>query len=337
LLELVDGGVTLRSDSGSPHRSRLVKAENVESGYAVSPSRLVLWLRSGGKIEADLDVGRAEDVLDHLGMGLEQRTVSAPLGDTFDTSTMVIGTLLGVFGFCYVAGRSLDAFSSSAGIAVCGTLAIMCAVAVATLVRPRLVAGLDGVHVVAARSAYFPYSSIKSVRHSGAHSHRLVIETTSERVQLSCSDSSAEEVAALVQRIEQGRAAAIAAHGPRLDLLDRRGRTLDEWRAVLRDLALAGRGFRGAALSEDDLADVLADPDAPLERRVAAAFALRSRGGDTSERIRVAAATTAEPRVRVALEAAAADEIDDHAIERALAKGEPDRTLRVRDPDDAHA
>jgi hypothetical protein len=304
----------------------------VESGYAVSPSRLVLWLRSGGKIEAELEVGRADDVLDHLGMGLQQRTVSAPLGDTFDTSTMVIGTLLGVFGFCYVAGRTLDAFSSSVGIAVCGTLAIMCAVAVATLVRPRLVAGLDGVHVVAARSAYFPYSSIKSVHHSGPRSHRLVIETSSEHVQLSCSDSSAEEVAALVKRIEQGRVAATAAEAPQLDLLDRRERTLHGWHVALRDLALGGGGFRGAALSGDDLTDVLADPEAPLERRVGAALALRSRSADARTRIRIVADTCAEPHARIALEAAAGDEIDERAIERALGKAEPRRVPAVDKP-----
>ncbi len=101
---------------------------------------------------------------------------------------------------------------------------------------------------------------------------------------------------------------------------------IEEWRAALDEVALGERGFRGAAVPDDELYEILQDPAAPLGRRVGAALVLRRRDGDARARIRVAAETSVEPRIRVALEAAADDDIDEQAIERALGKAQARRS-----------
>ena len=103
----------------------------------------------------------------------------------------------------------------------------------------------------------------------------------------------------------------------RVSLL-RGGRSVRDWIAALR----AERdGYRVAAtMSEDDLVRTLEDPTAPEEVRAGAAARLAALGKDDQRRmrIRVAAEGVAEPRLRVAIDAALAD--DDEALERALSE-----------------
>ena len=100
------------------------------------------------------------------------------------------------------------------------------------------------------------------------------------------------------------------------------GRTIDAWRSALVGLVERGGDYREASLTLDDLARVLEDPSAPAEQRIGAALGLRSlRGSEGAEaaltRIRIAAAATANPRVRIALTKAAEDELDDAAVDEA--------------------
>ncbi len=190
--------------------------------------------------------------------------------------------------------------------------------------------GLDGVRIATLmRSRFIPYGNIEKVT---LRWKRIVFETTSGRVETPFIAADTRAIPELVSRIEERRAAAALAGAPPLDALDRRERPIGEWRAALDELALGGKGFRGAALHDDDLQRVLDDPGAPLEQRIGAALTLRGRGGDAQGRIRVAAGTSVERRVRVALDAAAADEIDERAIERALDKPEPLRVVAVEKP-----
>jgi hypothetical protein len=279
-LELTADSIRIRPGEGSrpdfPLR-RVITTECVADGYALTPSRLVLTLRTGRTIDADLDSDSAQEVLDQLGVTAAQRVLRTPL------------------------------------ISPVGCLET----------------GLDGVRVSTVwRSRFIPYGTIRKV--TGTRK-RIVIETTSRRVRTShVLDPRA--IAALVSRIEKRRAAAALAGAPALDVLDRQERPIWEWRAALDELALGDKVFRGAALPDDELHRILGSPGAPLEQRIGAALALRSRGGDAQGRVRVAAEASVERRVRVALEAAAADEIDDRVIERALARTEPPRTLTVEKP-----
>ncbi len=280
VLELV--GDSLRIHPGEGDRPdfavrRVITSRRVADGYALTQSQLVLTLRNGTTIEADLDSDSAREVLEHLGVTPAERTLPTPL--------------ITPFGW--------------------------------------LETGVDGVRIATVwRSRFVPYGTIRSVTRTRK---RIVFETTSGRLRTSHMVD-ARAIPELVARIEERRAAAALAHAPPLDVLDRGERPMGAWRAALGELARGGKAFRSAALHDDDLQRILDDPAASLEQRIGAALTLRSRGGDAQGRIRVAAGTSVERRVRVALEAAAADEIDERAIERALAKAEPRSLAAAQEP-----
>ena len=101
-------------------------------------------------------------------------------------------------------------------------------------------------------------------------------------------------------------------------LLDRQGRTLDDWRAAVRRLADRIDGYRGVRLDPVLAARVLDDPSAPIDRRVAAVWALRDHDGSCAlTRVRVAVDAVACEPVREALARAADDYLDEDTLERA--------------------
>lgn len=327
VVELLDGALRIRRADKGWRRlqpARIVRAASVEDGYA-TPTDVVLRLRGNASIRLELASDHAREVLDHLGIGLERRTLSAPLSGAFNPSAW-LGLIMMLVVVVGAAAGIHHLLEPRVGLALLGVVALAYMIVSSRRLKPHLVVGLDGVRVAGVvRSRFVPYRDIERVRRTGEERRRIVLETSGGVVVLSCIESSEEEVDALVARIEEGRARATAGHAPPLDQLDRRGRALQAWLGALRELALGEKGFRGAALSDDDLDDVLSDPEAPLERRLGAALILRARGSDARDRIRVAAATSAERRVRVALEAAAADEVDHDALERALDEAHPPR------------
>jgi len=98
-------------------------------------------------------------------------------------------------------------------------------------------------------------------------------------------------------------------------VLAREGRSIREWRDRLRQ-AMDG-GYRVAA-AHDALGDLVTAPGVSREERVGAALALRAAGDSNLPRIRVAAEQCVDPKTRAALDALAAEEIDEQAIEKAL-------------------
>ncbi|WP_437685061.1 hypothetical protein [Sorangium sp. So ce176] len=120
---------------------------------------------------------------------------------------------------------------------------------------------------------------------------------------------------AMAAQSGQGAAARFAA-------LDRRGRALAEWRSALGALVRrdgGGAGYRDAPLDADDLASVVEDGAAPVERRIGAAMALSSAPDPGHRRrIRIAAGACADEALRAALERAAEGELAEDEVERAL-------------------
>jgi hypothetical protein len=101
--------------------------------------------------------------------------------------------------------------------------------------------------------------------------------------------------------------------------LDRGGRSASAWRAAMRALLAAPENYREQAVTRDALVEVLESPGAPAERRVGAALALAGADDpETRTRIRVAAGACADERLRIALELAASDGLDDDGIGRVL-------------------
>ncbi len=104
--------------------------------------------------------------------------------------------------------------------------------------------------------------------------------------------------------------------------LARDGLTVAAWRDRLRK-AIHGGGYRVAANVSVDasLAERVVAPRVAIEERVGAALALRvADPTHGASRVRIAAQACLDPRAREALEAASAEQIDDEAIERALAR-----------------
>ncbi len=102
-------------------------------------------------------------------------------------------------------------------------------------------------------------------------------------------------------------------------LLDRRGRSLEDWRAGVRSLIADVSGYRSVRLDPCVAARVIEDPAAPLERRVAAVWALNGHDGRrASTRVRVALDAAACEPVREALGMAFRDDLDEVALDRAL-------------------
>lgn len=334
VLELSDGAIRIRPADGprrGVHVRRVVRADAIEDGYAPSADRVVLRLAHGVRVEAQLASERAEDVLDHLGVTLEQRTLSVRLRAELGTFTRVLlaWTLTGIVASIVIIGPEL--LPPAIAIAVSQALAAAAAIAVGVWLRPRAVVGRDGVRIVGVlRPRFIPYSRIRRAERwyfqgvqnvvGQAIGAAITLDTPAGQLHLPTYGQSEEQIDALIAHIEQGRAACAAVEAPSLELLDRRERSIESWRKALRSMMLEEGGFRGAALGQAELDDVLADPGAPLERRVAAALALRTSDEGARRRIRVAAETSAEPHVRAALQAAGADKLDNRAIAHALDK-----------------
>ena len=105
-------------------------------------------------------------------------------------------------------------------------------------------------------------------------------------------------------------------------LLDRGSRPIPEWREAL-SLAHANT-YREHHLDTDQLVNVFENPRVPLGQRLGAALALAGRPDEAApepkhkSRVSAAIASSANPKVRIALERAAEGKLDDADYERAV-------------------
>jgi hypothetical protein len=179
----------------------------------------------------------------------------------------------------------------------------------------RVTVGVDGVlHERRLTRRFHPMEGLASV------------DTAHGDVELAYADGRRERMAvpgasvAVASRIREGLAASKAAGGEQVpaEVLARGGRTIADWRAAIRSLVGEDRGYRVAALEPEHLARVLEDPGAPAEHRIGAALALAAGDDASRARVRVAAETCAEPKLRVALESTLDDAVDETAVEDAM-------------------
>jgi hypothetical protein len=181
--------------------------------------------------------------------------------------------------------------------------------------------GLDGVNIRRVTgSEFLPWSSVVAVRairersvlmDAGAIEIEVLGRAKPVRLPLATDRISADTPERLAARIEDARRAA-ARDRPALALSGPMAERVRKARAVLGGTA----GYRDAQTPPEAVHRLVLDPSADPADRVAAAVALR----DTEEgraRVRVAAATTAERSLRVALAstlAEAAEEASDLAL-----------------------
>lgn len=98
--------------------------------------------------------------------------------------------------------------------------------------------------------------------------------------------------------------------------LARSGAKPADWLARIRALARMPATYREAPPSRDELARIVGDAHATEEQRAAAAVGLAALGEEGKTHLRVAREATADPKIRVAIDAAIAE--DDDAIAAAL-------------------
>ncbi len=232
-----------------------------------------------------------------------------------------IGSLIVITLICSVAGLVTLGLPGL-------LLAVIAAVVLGFVVVPTFTIGRDGILIERFfRKRFLPYSQVVAFQREErrnwegqsmvsrgfsvilASGESVFIDTTRERMRdyMFEGDHLFEEAVKAHEsaRAEQPRAA---------DMLARGSRPMKEWLRQL-DGARDVR-YRVAALSDEELALVLANPSADKTARVGAAICL-ARGGDEARmQVRVAAEDIAEPDVRAAALAATAD--DEEALAEAL-------------------
>lgn len=176
----------------------------------------------------------------------------------------------------------------------------------------RILVGADGVLVKLAPLGFIPYADIERVEATATGG--AIVRRSGGVVRWAALGITA---AAIRERVEEGLAAhrTAAAHADPLALVARSGRSARAWLDALRGL-VNDRDYRDGAVPDEALWKIAEDPTAEPTSRAGAAVILKARGGDGARvRIEAAAKATAQPRMRVALEAVAED--DEH-LERAL-------------------
>jgi hypothetical protein len=196
---------------------------------------------------------------------------------------------------------------------------------VATFLATRLVVGVDGVHLrTLGGSRFIPLSDIEAIEPDGNNGIRIrcrsgkdeLVRSTNKR-ESTARVASEQRDAILARLLEVWRA-----HDPTkpppdvVQLLARGGRSLSSWRTALDGLR-GETDYRRAPVREEDLWRVVEDAGAPADARAGAAAVLRHSLDEAGRsRVRVAAAATASPKLRVALDAAAGG--DDGALDAAF-------------------
>lgn len=128
------------------------------------------------------------------------------------------------------------------------------------------------------------------------------------------------EAKRLEHRIDEARLAhRRGAVGGTTELLARGDRTLADWIRYLRGMGAGAVGPRAPAVPSDVLLRIVEDSRAaPLDRASAAVAAIASGDDDVKRRVRVAADTTASPKLRVALERIATGDDEELALAESL-------------------
>lgn len=184
--------------------------------------------------------------------------------------------------------------------------------------------GTDGIKVRdGVFSRFIAWSDVAStaIQQPSVTSHPYLVIDTREgkRHSIWLGGDTGTEPSTLLARIDEARAVAAASKSEvPPQLLARGGRSVRDWAAALVNLLDADAGYRSQNLDPTALLRLVRDATAPIEQRIAAALAL-SKKESTREQVRVVAAATANEQVRVALESATKGELDERAVEQAIA------------------
>lgn len=312
-----------------------VPSSRLSEGW-LSPleERIYLRTRSGDVYSARVaDQAAGQAMLERAGLDASKRTLRTRLGavDFLNAMSWVLGPVLSLYLGEAIAGAV--AVRGAPGIPFAIVLFGLQFYLVRQLFGPaHIVIGADGIIVSQRfRTRFVSFDQIRSVTTAGDHVTLHLDGGSRLRARARHLDEAAQ--AAIQARVQDALAArrARSAEPAALADLDRRGRPGGLWREALAGLLSRDPGYRAARLTREQILGVLDNPAAPAGRRIGAALALASSGDhEAASRVRVAAGSAANRRVRIALEKIAAGELDAAAVDEAAAEDEARRGAQER-------
>lgn len=312
-------------------RTREVPRAAIDAAWVLREpdgARAELRLRNGDVLSASVGSEEAAHaLLDAAGLDPSRRALRMPLGGALTSlglgaaaslpASLVAAITAGVLG------TLLHLPSAAIGLLMFMLVTALVVGAVRLFAPPLVSVGHDGLSVEGARGAWFVrFDEVTDVAQAPAAISLRLRDGSTRSIATIGTGAARRE--ALVARVAAGVAAGVeAAREPldlsvRLTVLDRNGRSNEEWLAGLRALADAKDDYRSAGLTRDEVLGALADERSTPQRRIGAAYALSAMDpAQAGARVRVVAETVAQEPVRVALERAAAGEVDAEAIDAA--------------------
>lgn len=305
--------------------SRTVPLADVEAGFVV-PTRAAtsveLHLKGGDVIDVRVaDAAEAAALLRAARVDVARQRCRIQLVD--QNARLFIGfATAGGLAYCSIPALGVLAVTiqgESASLVWASLLALVTLLVLRATALPELTIGTDGIAFKRGfRETFVAFEELAEIRPAGLG---ILIRYRDGRTKTIFSPAGVgpERFEALLLRIREAMAARAQGNQPALELLDRRGRSVSEWRAALAQVARRGTSYRDVGISIDDLETVIGSPDATPERRLAAAVALRAAAHPAAASlIRVAAAQCASQRLRIALEKVGDGDDDEMALAEAL-------------------
>ncbi len=317
-------------------RKQISLGDLVEGRSSPRRGEIDLGLRDGGSVVASVASAEdAERLLVAAGLDASKRTMRFELGETTFLTLMtflvgpaaVMPVTMAILGLVPLRGVV-------AAFVYCAVF-ILLFVALFQLVRAawgpaKLIVGADGIVVDRAlRDDFVPFGRLTSV--SMKHDRVTLLLDDGSRVLARARHLNEVQQSELKARIDAAIVAFRRGEGDAeaLSQLDRGDRPIAAWRTALGALLERQVSYRETPLTREQLFAVLESAAAPTERRLAAAVSLSAAGdAEIATRIRIAAEACARPGVRLALERVAEGDVDDAALEAALAEEKTSRVLR---------
>lgn len=309
----------------------LCTKEDLRAGYVVPRAGklpFVRLVRKGLRPSHELVVASNEEgraLLTSLGLDASQTTATFRLPSKAISNLRWRMVVLGVFMAMGAAAAALGARGPGAGLPV--ILASVAALAF-ILAPSRLDIGADGVVMSWLGTARFiPWGDVRSVEsyvetEAGRKQwHGVQLELGSgELVRVPVSQGRAiatDKTEVVLERAREAMETFRAGNVAGEAMLLRRGtQALGAWLRRLRDLGSETGSYRTEAAAPERLWRIVEDPRAEPDARAGAAVVLAPRlDAAGRDRLRVAAAATALPQMRVALETVASDAAEEELAE----------------------